>query len=1073
MNPISLRRNLTHTTNWTLNRDVKKQIDYPLDESQLKVVQHNRGALIVLAGPGTGKTATLTQSVIARLEAGVSAEDILVITFARDAAAEVRNRIISRIDGSQIPTISTFHSLALSIVREFTNEETIPKLVSAPEQEAMIRELVSGFAEEELLKNTISWPQDLSEALTTRGLSVEMRNALARVQTLGLRSEDIEQIAIQENNEVWKVVGPFLRMYLDTLADMNSLDYNELMIQANELLKLEHVQTQMQQRYKVIYVDEYQDSDPLQIVMLKALTTKDTCLVVVGDPDQSIYSFRGAESRSVENFAEMFRHILPGPKIHFLSTSYRFGEAIRDAAHRVISRNPIHPHLQNATGYRQLQVDLQKHSAIDVTHYRDDEHQAAEIVEKIMQLRALHNFDWKDFAILVRSGIRSIPTLQRTLISAGIPVTTIYDEIPLIDEPPVHALLLALKCAAGKLTTHEIVELLHSGLADMTPSDTRRLARLLKQHHPELAKGAFWSESILSEALMQPAITAPINPEHGGISLTKFQRLQRIILDARTQINQATSADEILWNIWIDSKWPERLRRMSLSNDASASIAHHHLDSVISFFESLATYRRRIQAKLTWRNTEKHIQSLYVPTRLVLTDSNRDAVTLMSAHRSKGLDWNVVFVCSANESVWPDLRRRTSLLAPERLTRETLSEILDRSIVVQEERRLFYVACTRAKQYLYVSSTAANSRSDAVASRYLSQVLPGSEYDESQPTLDTPRFTATQLIAQLRRVASDVSQPEAIQTEAIHRLAYLAQQRDKSGELLFPEAHPSSWWGVVPETSSTHPIDDPTKPLYLRGSSLETFDNCSLMWFLQRKAEAEETKNASLSFGSIIHALADAVEREVIPADIEQIENMINELWPRLDFDTTWQREGERISALECMNAFLNWRNQRTRRLFGTEVDFDGIWTLTKRDGQTEQLRLKGQADIVEISDDKGVYIIDLKTFQYPPKAEAVEENLQLAIYQVAVTLGLVTDSTDHTSAGAALISLRKPKSGLPVQLNQSSIEDRKDWIEDKMIQFAEVARSEGYEAKICSSCAYCRFKKVCPLQNEGKQVLS
>ncbi|MFZ9693348.1 MAG: ATP-dependent helicase, partial [Candidatus Nanopelagicales bacterium] len=617
MNPVSLRRNLSHVANWTLNRDLQKQIDYSLDDSQMKVVQHNRGALIVLAGPGTGKTATLTQSVIARLKEGISAEEILVITFARDAAAEVRNRIISRIDGGQIPTISTFHSLALSIVREFTNEEAIPKLVSAPEQEAMIRELVSGFAEEELLKNTISWPEDLSEALTTRGLSVEIRNALARVQTLGLRSEDIERIANEENNEVWKVVGPFLRMYLDTLADMNSLDYNELMIHANELVELEFVRTQMQERFKVIYVDEYQDSDPLQIKLLKALTTKDTCLVVVGDPDQSIYSFRGAETQSVENFAETFGHILPRPSIHFLSTSYRFGEAIRDAAHRVISRNPIHPHLQNATGYRQLQVNLEKQSSIDVTHYRDDEHQATEIVEKIMQLRASHNFEWQDFAILVRSGIRSIPTLQRTLISAGVPVTTTFDEIPLIEEPPVHALLLALKCAAGQLTTHEVIELLHTGLADMSPSDTRRLARLLKQHHPELAKGAFWSESILSDALMQPAFTAPLNPELGGISLVKFQRLQKILLDARTQVNQAKSADEILWDIWTQSKWPERLRKMSLSNDASASIAHHHLDSVISFFESLATYRRRIQAKLTWRNTEKHIQSLYVPTRQV------------------------------------------------------------------------------------------------------------------------------------------------------------------------------------------------------------------------------------------------------------------------------------------------------------------------------------------------------------------------------------------------------------------------------------------------------------------------
>lgn len=1068
-----MRRPINHIAEWTLDREPRSVQENSLDESQLKVVEHNTGALIVLAGPGTGKTATLTQAVIARLEEGVAAEEILVITFARDAAAEIRNRIISRIAGGPVPTVSTFHSLALSVVREFTDQEIQPKLVSAPEQEAMIRELVAGFVREPLLQSSIQWPDDLAEALETRGLSVELRNALARVQTLNLRPEDIAKIAANENSKVWEVIAPFLDMYLETLSHMNSLDYNELMIHANELLTINRVRETLQSRYKVIYVDEYQDSDPLQISMLQAITTTDSCLVVVGDPDQSIYSFRGAEAKSVENFQENFQHIHPEPKVHFLSTSYRFGSAIRDAALRVISRNPIHSHLHNVVGYRHLSVDENKQSSIEVNHYRDDEHQAAEIVEQIMQMRALHDYEWRDFAVLVRSGVRSIPTLQRALISAGIPVTTAYDEIPLVEEPPVHALILALRLAAGRLNAHEVSELLHSGLADMSASDTRRLARLFKQHSPEEAKGAFWSEEVLAKALLDPTMTGSINPQAGGLALVKFTRLQSLVLDARARIDRFDSADEILWSIWSDSKWPERLRRMSLSLDASASIAHHHLDSVMSLFEALGTYRRRIQAKIGWKNAYEHIHSLFVPTRQVISDVNRDAVTVMSAHRSKGLDWNVVFVCSVNESVWPDLRRRTSVLAPERLTRDSLSETIDRTIIVQEERRLFYVACTRAKQFLFVSSTSANSRSDVVASRYLSQVLPGSEYDPKQPALDSPRYTAIQLIAQLRRIASNPSQGIETRTEAIRRLAFLAQQKDEAGELLFPEAHPDSWWGIPTQSDSLNPIDDPKKPLYLRGSSLETFDNCSLMWFLQRKAEAEETKNQSLSFGSIIHALADAVEREVIPAQLEHIEAIITDLWPRLDFDTAWQREGERLSAVECMGAFLRWRQRRSRALYGTEVDFDGVWTLTKVNGETEQFRLKGQADIVEISDQNGVYIIDLKTFSTIPKPKEVEENLQLAIYQVAASLGFVTHNEEHTSAGAALVSLRKPTAGLPQQLDQSSIEERKEWIESKMLHFAEVARSEGYEATLCQSCKYCRFKKVCPLQNEGKQVLS
>ena len=280
-----------------------------LDQAQQQVVDHEGGPLLVLAGPGTGKTTTIVAAVADRIERrGIAPERILVLTFSRKAAAELRERITARLRRTtREPLAVTFHSYAYALARrEFVLAgDEPPRLLSAPEQLLEVRRMLRGEAQD----GGARWPERLRPALATRGFAEEVRDLLLRAAERGLDGRGLRQLGKQRDRDDWMAAAAFLDRYAARfdLAPVPAYDYAEIVRIAAALLGREETRQRERGAYDVVLVDEYQDSDPAQESLLMALAGDGRELIAVGDPDQSIYAFRGADVRALTEFPDRFR----------------------------------------------------------------------------------------------------------------------------------------------------------------------------------------------------------------------------------------------------------------------------------------------------------------------------------------------------------------------------------------------------------------------------------------------------------------------------------------------------------------------------------------------------------------------------------------------------------------------------------------------------------------------------------------------------------------------------------------------------------------------------------------------
>ena len=318
-----------------------------LDDAQQQVVQHSGGPLLVLAGPGTGKTATIVETVAHRIEARhVDPARVLVLTFSRKAAGELRERIAGRLRRTiREPLAFTFHSYAYALVRrEFLlMGEELPRLLSGPEQLLEVRRLLRG----EIADGAAHWPGALRPALATRGFAEELRDFLLRAAERGLDGRRVSVLGRQHRREDWVAAGRFLDRYAARfdLAPVAAYDYAEIVRIAASLLSRASIRQREREAYDMVLVDEYQDSDPAQESLLQALAGDGRELIAVGDPDQSIYAFRGADVRAITEFPVRFRAPdgSPAPVVA-LGTNRRSGPVLIAASRRIAQRLPGRTH---------------------------------------------------------------------------------------------------------------------------------------------------------------------------------------------------------------------------------------------------------------------------------------------------------------------------------------------------------------------------------------------------------------------------------------------------------------------------------------------------------------------------------------------------------------------------------------------------------------------------------------------------------------------------------------------------------------------------------------------------------
>lgn len=1087
---------------YTLVRPRRERLTAPvLDPFQQAVVDHRGGPLLVLAGPGTGKTTTLVESVVDRIERrGVTPDRVLVLTFSRKAAADLRTRIAARQGRSVVtPMVLTFHAFCYALVRRFAENDPLApplRLLTAPEQEFRIRETLAGSQE----TRRVSWPDSLDKAFGTRAFASEVRSVVAKARQLGMDPDDIAAAGAEANRPEWVAVGEFFEEYLDVLDAEQVVDYAELVHRSRILLADPDVADRLRGEIDAVFVDEYQDTDPAQVRLLQVVAGGGRDLVVVGDPDQSVYAFRGAEVRGILEFSERFPTTNGDPApVLALGETRRFGPGLLAASRRIAERLALPGALP--AGVRDTFRSPRSapglpYGKAEAYTYDSAGSEADQIAELLRAAHLRDGVPWDAMAVLVRSGRAMIPGLSRALSAAGVPVEVAGDEIPLAIDPAVSPLLLALQVAArgGAVDPDDAQVLLTSPLGGMDAMAVRRLGRALRRaERAELAGSALPrpSSQLVATALRHPELIRELLSDEDRPELRAAAALAELLARCARCIADGGTAEEALWLLWSGTRWPERLREQARVGGDTGRRANRDLDAICALFD-IAHRSEEVAGLRGVAGFLAEVESQQIPAdTLGEADLRGSAVRLLTAHRSKGLEWDLVVVAGVQEGAWPDIRRRGSLLEPDRLGPHGLTEIEPTASRIAEERRLFYVACTRARRRLVVTAVAGTEGEGDQPSRFLTELGVRVEAVVGRPRRP---LTLTALVAELRRTCTDPETPPALREEATTRLARLADAVDEQGRPVVPTADPARWWGLRELSDAATAVTAPDDPIALSGSQLAGLLGCPRQWFLSRKGQADPARGTAATFGSVIHVLADYGARSDVPAS--ELAGHLEKVWDQLSFDANWLSSVERAEAEAALDRFVSWQDARPElELLGTEVRFRVLLDLG-----SDQVLLTGSADRVERDQQGRIRIVDFKTSRTAPQGADVAVQDQMGVYQLAVLAGAFDGLAGPGArpAGAELVYLRLPDagSGLPKSFHQASLDDvpwptdhpddgpdpgdlpsgldlQPTWVHRRLAVAAHLVRRERFVARVGPGCRYCPFADSCPAQPTGRQVVS
>ncbi len=1050
-----------------------------LDDEQRAVVEHPSGPLLVLAGPGAGKTSTLVEVVARRVDEGVSPDEILVLTFSRKAADELRSRIARRLDRTTSSTPAmTFHSYCYALVRQLQDPSDFVRplqLLSAPEQDAMIQRLLGeGDAEE--------WPTILRPSLRTRGLADEMQRFLSTARSRNLDAVDILRLGEQHGREEWKAAARFFDDYTAVAAFDNTIDYSDLVFQAVQLLRDPARRDRVRAAYRLVVVDEYQDTDPLQVELLQALAGDGRDVVVVGDPYQSIYGFRGADVRGILDFRTQFPRSDGRPAdLVVLSRTSRYGAAISAAAASIVTNKGVLGALDGREfdRLRHLTPRRAREGDVHVETFATPTAEAEHIALILREQRLARDVPWGQMAVLVRSGA-DIARYQRSLSAAGVPVVVAGDELPLASEPSVRALLAALRAADDLAHDRPLdpaaAEALLSGpLCGLDAPALRRVGRALRDADRSDERGPRASRLLLAEALGQPAVLRTLaRPDAPlGQSAARASRLASLLRRAADQVLAGEPAERVLWTLWSGTPWPDRLRAEALGDGEGSARADHDLDVMCALFAQAAKAEEQQQRRgLATFVAELEAQQIPADT-LAQGSIAPDAVQLMTAHRSKGLEWCTVVVAGVQDGTWPDVRHRGSFLRAERLgpDGETLPPTPKEAL--REERRLFYVACTRAREHLVVTAVESGREDGDQPSTFLTELWDHQHAGSQGPVERQPRrrpdrpLSLRGSIAALRRLG-ETTQSDVVRDRVARSLAMLAE---RPGAATRP-ARPERWWGMSAITRSETPMRPDDATIRLSGSSVSSIVECPLKWFYDHEVKASTGTTTAQGFGSVVHAVAAEVAEKRLPADAEALGAYVDSVWDQLAFAADWIGERERAEARDALVRFVQWHLQHGRTTLAAEHEFLVTATIEGR-----EVALGGSMDRVELDDD-GVHVVDLKTSKSVADRKDLAEHPQLGFYQLAVDLGATDElAPGARAAGAELVQLRNGEKKLPdypvVQPQDAPPPDLPFFALDQLTRSVHVIADEQFVATPSEkSCRYCEFQRACPAQPEGATIL-
>ena len=1072
------------------------------DGAARRVLAHDAGPLRVVGGPGTGKTTLLLATAAARIRGGVDPERVLVLVGSRRAAAELRHRLTVLVHAgapglrtTREALVRTVHSYAFGVLRLHAarHGDPPPRLLASAEQDAVVRDLLAGERDGwtgGALPGS-GWPERLRPAIGLPGFAAELRELLLRAAERGLGPEELVGLGERHGVPEWVAAGRFFRTYEQVVllrgaagrsalqATAPALDAAELVGAALDALAADpELLAAERARVRHLVVDDAHDLDPQQMELVRVLGRSADTVLLGGDPDQAVLGFRGADPGGLD--------AVDAPTV-VLSTDHRCAPAVREAGARLAARLP-----GAGPGRRRVGGGAEG-GVVEVRVFGSAAQEAAWIADGLRRAHLHDGVPWSQMAVLSRSARRSLPTLRRALLAAGVPIAAPPDGLPPGRQPAVVPLLMVLRSAArpDELDADAATALLTSPLGAADPMRLRRLRRGLLRlhaagrsaepddepddrpdHEPDDAPG---SDPLLVDALRaavhgRPDPLAALPPHETA----PLRRLSAVLAAAGVGIRDGESAEQVLWRVWQAAGLEQRWVAASALGGPVGAAADRDLDAVLALFDTAARYADRLPGASVAAFVDHLADQQIAGDTLAARAPDADAVALLTAHAARGREWRVVAVPGVQEGTWPDLRLRGSLLGNERLVdvvagvAEPAAAVSRIAPLLAEERRLFYVACTRARETLLVSAVQGD---DEQPSRFLDELdpVPADGRDRTERPVHRPgrALVLAELVGELRRVVCDPHAPAERTQRAAVQLARLA-------EAGVPGAAPDDWYGLAP-LSTDAPLREPGEVVPVSPSDVERILRCPLRWMLERHGGGDAGALSAVT-GSLVHAL---VQAGAAGADGAELESALHTAWQRLDLGAPWfgRRELARVRAM--LAAFDGWvrasradglRLVAVEHAVALDIPADGAEV-----GGAPALRLRGRVDRLEVDASGRPVVVDVKTGRTALSARAAAEHPQLAVYQLAAALGAFTEVVGSPAGpgGARLVYLADRSSAgeakQPVQPPMGDVERRR-W--SRLVRAcAEETSGAEFVARAGPDCERCAVRASCPVNDSGRSV--
>ena len=607
---------------------------YGLNPQQAEAVINTEGPMLIMAGAGSGKTKVLTCRVANLLQKGVRPYRILAITFTNKAAAEMRERV-NNMSGPAAKDVwlFTFHAFCARFLR-------------------MEIDKLPGYGGNFAIYDTADSQNLIKQILKEMNLDdkrFQPSGILSRISNAKNALQDAAAFARQAGDFYEQKVADIYSRYEQKLQLNNALDFDDLLMLSIKLLQEnKEVREKYQDRFDYLLVDEYQDTNHAQYLLTKFLAAKHRNICVVGDADQSIYGWRGADIQNILDFEKDY----PDAKVIKLEQNYRSTQIILDAANAVIENN---------TGRKPKNLWTENKSGADIIYFQavDERDEARFVIEQLQNLQHTENKKLGDMAILYRTNTQS-RIFEEMLIKSGISYNMVgglkfYERKEIKD---IIAYLRVIFNPADSLSLLRIINVPKRGIGD---------ASLAKIQAYAAANNVSLFEAVSNAAAID------------GLSsrfVSKLDDLAGIIFELMNLANEAP-VEDLIDRVLRDTGYLEELENERTPQAQSRIDNLHELISVAQEFA----------ASEEENNLENFLAHVALVSDIDDTELGEDAITLMTLHSSKGLEFPVVFLVGMEEGLFPHAR--------------TLMDETE----IEEERRLCYVGITRAKEKLFLSST--------------------------------------------------------------------------------------------------------------------------------------------------------------------------------------------------------------------------------------------------------------------------------------------------------------------------------------------------------------------------------